>query len=92
LRSIGGGKYIPADVVAKAPLGKSFDCRQTYLPQACRVAFAAASRLNDAGRDIGINCSGLCGVVDDLDRRIKGFAHIARHLVIERTVFGLDER
>ena len=63
-----------------------------YLLQAHSVAFAATGRLDDTSRDAGVNYSGLRVAAKHLDRRIEGIAHNARHVVIERAVFGLDER
>jgi len=81
-----------AAVVAKATLGMALESSQTRLLQAHRIAFAATGRLNDAGCDGGVNNGRLCSSAEHIDRRIEGCAHVARYLVIERAVFGLDER
>jgi hypothetical protein len=86
------GKHTAAGVVAKAPLGIVLDRSQSCLLQARRIAFAATGRFNDAGCDTGINNGGLCGAAEHVDRGVEGFTHVTRQLVIERAVFGLDER
>jgi hypothetical protein len=63
---------------------------QCGLAQAKRVAFAASGGCDNARRDDLVN--GLSCAIDVFACRIKGFAHDARHRIVEATVMRSNER
>jgi len=63
---------------------------QCGLAQAKRVAFASLGGCDNARRHDLVN--GLSGAFDVLACRIKGFAHDARHRIVEATVMRSNER
>jgi hypothetical protein len=63
---------------------------QRGLAQAKRIAFAPVGGCNNARRDGLVNR--LSRAFDLLACRVKGFAHDARHLIVEATVMRSNER
>lgn len=65
---------------------------QPGIAKANRIAFAFACRSDDPRGDSFINDLRLSGAVKFLARRLEGFAHNARRVIVERAVAWFEER